>query len=75
MNTCWKQECPECQNGIKPQKKVVAQDGLKKFSGHKRNTSYLAICVYKPIFTEYSRTGEPVHNEHRCKEIMATVSK
>lgn len=33
------------------------------------------MCVYTPIFTEYSCTIEPVHNEHRCKEIMATISK
>lgn len=56
-------------------KKAVARDGFKKFSGHKRNTSSLAICVYKPIFTEYSCRVKPVHNEHRRKEIMATVSK
>jgi hypothetical protein len=47
----------------------------KKFSGHKRNTSYLAICVYAPIFTEYKCTVKPVHDEHRREEIMATVSK
>lgn len=56
-------------------KKVVAQDGFKIFSGHKRRTSYLAICVHTPMFTEYSCTVEPVHNEQRRKETMATMSK